>query len=75
MGSPETEAPNALRPEARRGARLGGVARDEVVHGLLAREARHRRQHAERVAAQQDQVLRVRPHARYLCVVDVLDRV
>lgn len=56
-------------------AHLGGVAGDEVVHGLLAREPRHRRQHAERVAAQQDQVLGVRAHAGDARVVDVLDRV
>ena len=35
----------------------------------------HRRQHPERVAAQQHQVARVRAHARDPRVVDVVDRV
>ena len=54
---------------------LGGVAGDEVVHGLLAREPRHGRQHAKCVAAQQDKVLGVRADAGGARVVDVLDRV
>ena len=42
------------------GARdLRGVARDVVVHRLRRRELGHRRQHAERVRGQEDDVLRV----------------
>lgn len=42
---------------------LGGVAGDEVVHGLLLGEAGDRGQHAKRVAAQQYEVLGVGAHA------------
>ena len=55
--------------------RLGGVARDEVVHSLLGRQAGHGGQHAKGVAAQQDDVLWVRADARDAGVVNVLDRV
>jgi hypothetical protein len=51
------------------------VAADEMVHGLCKVELADRREHTERVAGQEDDVLRVRSDARYLCVGDVLDRV
>jgi hypothetical protein len=63
------------RPEAGREGRLrlldadlgagqlGGVAADEVVHRLVARQARDRRQHAERVGGQEDDRRRVAGHA------------
>jgi hypothetical protein len=54
---------------------LGGVTGDEVVHGLLLGEPRDGRQHSEGVAAQQDQVFGVRPHARDAGIVDELDGV
>ena len=41
---------------------LGGVARQEVVHRLVGRQPRDRRQHAERVGGQHDDVLRQRAH-------------
>jgi hypothetical protein len=46
-----------------------------MVHGLCKVELADRREHTERVAGQEDDVLRVRSDARYLCVGDVLDRV
>ena len=51
------------------------VAADEVVHGLCQVQLADRREHAERVAGQEDDVLGVWPDARYLGVGDVLDRV
>jgi hypothetical protein len=54
---------------------LGGVAGDEVVHGLLLGEARDGRQHTEGVAAQQDEVLGVGPNAGDPGVVDEVDGV
>ena len=56
-------------------AHLGGVAGDEVVHGLLGGQAGHGGQHTEGVAAQQDEVLGVAAHAGNLGVVDVVDGV
>lgn len=55
---------------------LGGVARDEVEHGLLGGELGDRGQHATGVAGQQDDVGRVVVGAAGdLGVVDELDRV
>ena len=54
---------------------LGGVAADEVVHRLRGRQRAHRRQHAEGVAGQEDDVGRVAGDARNLGVGDELDRV
>ena len=51
------------------------VAREELLHGLLGREAAHRRQHAEGVAGEEDDVRRVATHARFHGVGDVVDRV
>ena len=53
----------------------GGVAADEVIHGLRQVQLADRREHPERVARQEDDVLGVRPDARDLGVGDVLDRV
>ena len=41
---------------------LGGVAGEEMVHRLVGRQPRDRRQHAERVGGQHDDVLRHRAH-------------
>lgn len=43
---------------------LGTVARDEMVHGLLRREAGDGRQDAKGIAAQQDDGFGVRPGTR-----------
>jgi hypothetical protein len=51
---------------------LGSVARNEVVHRLSAGEPGHWGQHSERITAQQDDVLRVRPNARDFGVLDML---
>ena len=48
---------------------------NEVVHGLLLSQPADGRQHAERVAAQHDDVARVAAHAGDLGVGDVLDGV
>jgi hypothetical protein len=56
-------------------AYLGGVTADEVVHGLLLREATHRGQHPKRIAAQQDEVLRVGAHAGDARVLNVMNGV
>ncbi len=76
---PPTESASKLRlcslsPDSSQ-THLGCVAADEVVHGLLPCEPAHGRQHPERVAAQQDQVLGVRPHAGDARIVNVLDGV
>ena len=57
------------------GTHLGGVAGDEVVHGLRGGEAGHGRQHAKGVAAQQDDVLGVGAHAWDARVGDEVDGV
>ena len=54
---------------------LGRVAADEVVHRLRGRELADRRQHAEGVAGQEDDVGRVAGDAGDLGVADELDRV
>ena len=54
---------------------LGCVAADEVVHRLRMREARDRRQHAECVAAEQDDVFGVGADAGDGGIVDVLNGV
>ncbi len=54
-------------------AHLGGVPGDEVVHRLLRGQFADRRQHAEGVAAQQDDVLGVGSDARDARVGNVLD--
>ena len=46
-----------------------------MVHGLLASEAGDGGQHAERIAAEQNEVTGVRPNAGDACIVDVMDRV
>jgi hypothetical protein len=51
------------------------VAADEVVHGLSQVQLADRREHAEGVARQEDDVLGVWPDAWYLGVGDVLNRV
>lgn len=51
------------------------VATDEVVHGLRQVELAHRREHTKCIARQEDDVLRLRPDARYLRIGNVLDRV
>jgi hypothetical protein len=58
-----------------RAGNQGSVTADEMVHGLRKVELADRREHAERVAGQENDVLQVRPDAWYLCVGDVLDRV
>src|ERR1017187_5291899 len=65
-GGAEAGAKSGLRllAEAAFGSRhLGGVAAQEVVHGLFRREARDRRQHAESIGCQKNQVGRVASHA------------
>ena len=64
----------SLSPDSRQ-THLGCVATDEMVHGLLPRQPTHGRQHPESVAAQQDQVLGVGPHAGDTRIVNVLDGV
>ena len=54
---------------------LRGVAADEVIHRLRGRKRADRRQHAERVAGQEDHVGRMAGHAGNLGVVDELDRI
>ena len=55
---------------------LGGVARDEVEHGLFGCQFRDRRQDAARVAGEQDDVGWVGFRQAWdLGVVDVLDRI
>ena len=54
---------------------LRGVAADEVIHRVRGRERADRRQHAERVAGEEDHVGRMAGHARDFRVVDELDRI
>ncbi|KAG6546316.1 hypothetical protein Mapa_012357 [Marchantia paleacea] len=51
------------------------VPADEVVHGLRERQLTDRGQHAERVAGQENDILRMRPDAGDLRVGDELDGV
>ena len=65
-----------LVAEALLGARhLGGVARQEVVHRLLGAELGDRRQHAERVGGQHDDVLRLARAAGRGRVGNVVERI
>lgn len=54
---------------------LGGVATDEVVHGLLSGEFADRGQHPKGITTQQDEVLGVRAHAWNPGVVNVVNGV
>mmetsp|Transcript_11436 Transcript_11436/g.20177 ORF Transcript_11436/g.20177 Transcript_11436/m.20177 type:complete len:227 (-) Transcript_11436:869-1549(-) len=54
---------------------LGGVARDEVVHGLLVSQLADRWEHAKGITAQKDDILGLRADARNARVVDVVDGV
>ena len=54
---------------------LGGVAGEEMVHGLVGRQPRDRRQHAEGVGGEDDDVLRHRPHILGRAVGDEVDRI
>ena len=54
---------------------FGGVAGDEMIHRLLRIEFRDRRQHAEGIAREEDDVGRVTGDARDLRVADELDRI
>ena len=80
---PDEERPAEARRERRLrllhahlGARdLRGVAADEVIHRLRRRERADRRQHAERVAGEEDDVVRMAGDAGNLRVRDELDRI
>jgi hypothetical protein len=54
---------------------LGGIAAEEVVHRPGGRQPTGRRQDAERVAGEDDEVPRMAAQARDERPVDVLDRV
>ena len=54
---------------------LRRVAGEEVVHRLLARELRDRRQHAERVGGEEDDVLRMPAASARDVVRDVVQRI
>ena len=74
----ETGAEGRLRlfAETALGAgHFGRVAAQEVIHGLLGREARDRRQHAEGVRGQEDHVAGMAADARDHGVVDEVERV
>ena len=58
------------------GARdLGGIAGEEVIHRLFRRQSRNRRQHAESIGGQEDNVLGMSAHARESRVLDEIHRV
>ncbi len=64
-----------LRAETRLGAGdLRGVAGDEVVERLVGRQPRERREHALRVAGQEEDVARVAGHSRRHRVLDEVER-
>ena len=68
----QTDTKDGTRKETREGAHQRGVATDEVVHGLGQAQLAHGGENAKGVAGQENDVLRMRPHAGYLRVGDVL---
>ena len=55
---------------------FGGEAREEVILGLIGSQARNRRQHAESVSSQEDNLSRVARFGNRLNdVIDVIDRI
>src|SRR3546814_13031628 len=56
------------------GARdLGGIAGQEVIHGLIGRQPGDRRQYAERIGGQNDDVAWQRPHNVGACNGDAIE--
>ena len=65
-----------LLAQAALGARnLGRVAAQKVIHGLLRRQLRDRRQHAESVGGQENHVARMPAHAGNQGVLDEIERI
>ena len=52
-----------------------GVAADKVIHRVRGRECANRREHAERVASEENYIGRMAGNARDFRVVDELDRI
>src|SRR3546814_2986581 len=58
------------------GARdLGGIAGQEVIHGLIGRQPGDRRQYAERIGGQHDDVAWLRPPIVGARIGDAIDRI
>ncbi len=64
-----------LRHAGFRARHLGRVTRQEVIHRLRRREFRQGRQHAEGVASQEEDVLRMPAAAARLAIRDKFDRI
>src|ERR1700722_14088223 len=58
-----------------RSGELRGVTREEVIHRLLRRELRNRRQYTESVSRQKEQVLWMAAHAWNYGILNKLDRI